>query len=62
MHAQFVGKEIRVDGFGIFTGTIDAFPGSMSGNASAPKGPAQQIDVSRVRKIADTCQTRFGNR
>ena len=54
--SQFVGKEIRVDGFGLFNG--DAVPGAMSLDLSA----TQQIDVTRVRKIADKCQTRSGNK
>ncbi len=60
--AQFVGKEIRVDGFGLFTGTTDTLPGAMTARSSELKGPVQQIDVTRVRKIADTCQTRSGNK
>ena len=57
--SQFLGQEIRVDGFGIFTGTTERVPGAMAARPSDLKGPAQQIDVTRVRKIADRCQTRM---
>ena len=53
--SQFVGKVIRVDGFGLFNSTSESGPGAMS---AEPMGPAQQIDVTRVRKIADRCQKR----
>jgi hypothetical protein len=56
---QFVGQEIRVDGFGI--AISESSPGAMSSaTPSGPeelKGSVQQIDVSKVRKVADTCQT-----
>ena len=54
--SQFVGKEIRVDGFGLFNG--DAAPGAMSLDLST----TQQIEVTRIRKIADKCQTRSGSK
>ena len=55
---QYVGKEIRVDGFGLLFRTSDSFPGAL---AAGPSGPTQQIDVTRVRKIAERCQSRFAN-
>ena len=55
--AQFVGKEIRVDGFGLYNSS-SAVPGAISASPIS----AQQIDVSRVRKIADSCHARPGSR
>jgi hypothetical protein len=52
--SQFVGKEVRVDGFGLVNRS-GPVPGAMS---SGSLWPAQQIDVTRVRKIADRCQRR----
>ena len=60
--SQFVGKEIRVDGFGIFNGTNESAPGAISSGPSGLQASAQQIDVTKVRKIADSCQTRSGVR
>jgi hypothetical protein len=57
---QFVGQEIRVNGF--VTGASQA-PGAMSSEAPAGSqsqalnGSIQQINVSKVRKVADTCQS-----
>jgi hypothetical protein len=59
--AQFVGKEIRVDGFG-FNRNSEPTPGSMSASPSELNGPVQQIDVTKVRKVSDRCQTRPGAR
>ena len=51
----FVGQEVRVDGFGIFNS--EANLGAM---ASSANQRAQQIDVSRVHKVAESCQSSFG--
>ena len=56
--AQLVGKEVRVDGFGLYNSSSSAVPGAISASLAT----AQQIDVTRVRKIADSCHTRPGSR
>ena len=55
---QFVGQEIRVSGFESAAG--EGNPGAMSeAPPSSPQlqGQIQQINVSKVHKVADTCQS-----
>ena len=59
---HFLGEEIRVDGFGIVTGNSEPVPGAMASGPSAAQGSAKQINVTAIRKIADSCGSRFGNR
>ena len=58
---QFVAEEVRVDGFGS-NRSSEAFPGAMAAGPSQLAGSVQQIEVTRINKVANTCKIRPGSR
>ena len=57
----FVAEEVRVDGFGS-NRSSETYPGAMAAGPSQLAGSVQQIEVSRINKVANTCKIRPGSR